>query len=116
MQINGGKILDPSKIGPALSAPADALRQSIIDLTQDRMGKSGKRAWVLYRNQAELFGLLEAIMVAHYGNTNSQAIEASRARVEMRQGARGKPIPAHDYPKALFDYLCGCAPQIGNLT
>lgn len=110
--IEGGTILDEAKIAAETSNPADVLRQKIIDA----VAAKPKRPWIWFRNQGDLLEILEEVMVADYQNTIPEAIAARKTERPVRQGSRGKPVPLYDYPKPLFDYLCGRAPQIGNLT
>jgi AIPR protein len=110
--IEGAAILDETKITTETSNPADILRQKIIDLVSAKP----KRPWILFRNQSDLFELLEEIMIAYYGSTVPQAIAAKKAERPVKQVSRGRTVPLYNYPKPLFDYLAERAPQIGNLT
>jgi hypothetical protein len=50
--------------------------------------------------------LLGRVMITQFGVPNDARLAAERAK---GNGSAG-------YPKALFDYLCARAPQIGNVT
>jgi AIPR protein len=96
------KLIDGAKLAAAMSIPFDTLRQRLWDAMQP-MPRS---ALSVFRNQAYALPLLEKLLIDQYAVQNNARLVAERAK---GNGAFG-------YPKPLFDYLCGCAPQIGNLT
>ena len=114
--VNGANLITESSLAGLLSASADRLRESILTRTTLETSRSGVSAWSQYRNQSNLFKMLENLMTEHYVITNTAAITAKKAERPVRRGARGASIPLYSYPKPLFDYLAGQAPQIGNVT
>lgn len=85
------------------------LKENRVDrrLAENQTGK--RRVVVAFRQRK---GRTLTFVARH----EAEAVAAKKAERPVRRGSRGKPVPLYNYPKPLFDYLCGCAPQIGNLT
>jgi hypothetical protein len=100
--INGAALIDDAKLRSQLSVNFDALREAIWTQVQHHP----RSALTVFRSQALALPLLEHTMVTQFGVPNDSRLAAERAKGNGTAG----------YPKALFDYLCAKAPQIGNLT
>jgi AIPR protein len=96
------KLIDPIKLSTEMSIPFDTLRQKLWDTVQPLPSS----ALSVFRNQTRALPLLEKLLIDQYAVPDDARLAAERA----------KGNAAFGYPKPLFDYLCGCALQIGNLT
>jgi hypothetical protein len=85
-----------------LGAQFDLLRETIWSLVRVHP----RSALTVFRSQSLALPLIEQAMIVSYGVPHDPRLEAERAK---SNGGAG-------YPKPLFDYLCGRAPQIGNLA
>jgi hypothetical protein len=94
-------LFDPVKIEAVLSAPGDALRQTLWDKT--RLALDGRTPLVVYRNQTRTLPIVEQVMLENFGLAADQAIPAKRA------------MPTKLYAEELFNYMISKAPQIGGL-
>jgi hypothetical protein len=100
--MNEAALFDDAELKSKLGAQFDLLRETIWALIQAHP----RSALTVFRSQSYALPLLERAMIINYSVPHDPRLEAERAK---GNGGAG-------YPKPLFDYLCGCAPQIGNLT
>lgn len=111
--IEAHRIVDGVQIAVAASAPADALRQIIVDVTRSRCNATGRRPWIEFRNKKNLIDNLKEIMILSYNNTTEEAILEKQGIHLTHSDSKRRKFASFEYPKALFDYLCERAPQIG---
>jgi hypothetical protein len=95
-------LFDDAELKSKLSASFDMLRETIWSLVQVHP----RSALTVFRSQLLALPLIEQAMIANYGVPRDLRLGAERAKGDGGAG----------YPKPLFDYLCGRAPQIGNIT
>jgi hypothetical protein len=110
--INSAALIDEKKLKAELSAPFDELRQALWDTTRTTILITAgppvlytKGPLALFRNQGDVTGLLERLLINHF------ALDADPALPHKKSSFK----PGQPYPIDLFAYLVSKAPQIGNL-
>lgn len=103
-EISGHPALSSQQLAAVVGPELDNLRQALWAETQPV--SAGRNPLNVFKTQADVTGIIRAIMTQHYNLQNNPALPPLIALA----------IGDQPYPEQLFAFLSNQAPQIGNLT